>query len=349
MNIKEKFLELTSLTYPHGCEWGLESHLPIGHMSDGWGNFYLVIGHRPSTMFTCHLDTADHQQKKVNHLIEENIIKTDGTSILGADDKAGMTLLLFMIQKKIPGLYYFFIGEERGCIGSRKAAASWQGTEFSKYITKCISLDRRGTDSVITEQFGGRCCSEVFALALADSLNKVEENFSYKPDPTGIYTDSAQFTGIIAECTNLSVGYYNEHSHSERQDIRHLEKLALSLCKVEWEALPTPGLANVEPEDYSGDNSSSIWNQSNFFYRNLGTEIKVFISSVRVEYERGLIMKWLTGQNFLSDSPGLGWNGNALYMDKKLGEREYLATRTYLSDMIPELIHIPEEFTKTQW
>ena len=43
------------------------------------------------------------------------------------------------------------------------------------------------------------------------------------------------------------------------------------------------------------------------------------------------------------------WNGNALYMDKKLGEREYLATRTYLSDMIPELIHIPEEFTKTQW
>ena len=39
-------------------------------------------------------------------------------TILGADDKAGMVILLYMIEKKIPGLYYFFIGEEVGCIGS---------------------------------------------------------------------------------------------------------------------------------------------------------------------------------------------------------------------------------------
>jgi hypothetical protein len=27
-----------------------------------------------------------------------------------------------MIENKIPGLYYFFLGEEVGCVGSRKVA-----------------------------------------------------------------------------------------------------------------------------------------------------------------------------------------------------------------------------------
>lgn len=349
MNIKKKFLELTSQTYPHGTEAGLNRYLPAGHQPDGWGNFYLEIGSRPSTMFTCHLDTADHQSKRVNHIFEGQIIKTDGQSILGADDKAGMTLLLFMIQQAVPGLYYFFIGEERGCIGSRKAAASWRETEFSKYITKCISLDRRGTDSIITEQFGGTCCSDDFALALAVSLNKVESSFNYKPDPTGIYTDSAQFTDIIAECTNVSVGYYNEHSHSERQDIAHLEKLAQALCKVNWEELPTPGLNSHHPSSISTP-ATEKWSENNFLYHNQtpDTELKIFISRERIDYERELILKWLTGQDFLAGSVGLGWNGNTLYIDQRSGEREYLASRRYLSDMIPELIQIPPQFTKTQ-
>ncbi len=31
------------------------------------------------------------------------------------------------------------------------------------------------------------------------------------PEDTGVLTDSAQFMGIVPECTNISVGYYDEH------------------------------------------------------------------------------------------------------------------------------------------
>jgi hypothetical protein len=37
----------------------------------------------------------------VVHVIENNIIKTDGKSILGADDKAGVTIMLNVIENKI--------------------------------------------------------------------------------------------------------------------------------------------------------------------------------------------------------------------------------------------------------
>jgi hypothetical protein len=39
----------------------------------------------------------------------------------------------------------------------------------------------------------------------------------------------AEFTGIISECTNISVGYYKEHTHAEHQDIEHLIRLGKSL------------------------------------------------------------------------------------------------------------------------
>lgn len=244
MDIQKKFLQLTSKTYPHGTEDGLLNFLPENYKEDGYGNYYFEIGYNPSTMFTCHLDTADRKQEKVKHVIDENIIRTDGSSILGADDKAGMTVILYMIENQVPGLYYFFVGEERGCVGSSKLAGHWNQTDFSKYITKCVSFDRRGTNSVITDQLYGVCCSDQFATELSKRLNDVELNFSYRPDPTGIYTDSAQFTGLISECTNISVGYYNEHSLSEKQDIEHLKKLCKAVCKIDWETLPIFGLGS---------------------------------------------------------------------------------------------------------
>ena len=45
--------------------------------------------------------------------------------------------------------------------------------------------------------------------------------------------------GLIPECTNVSVGYYKEHSTNEHQDISHLISLADACTKVNWETLPT--------------------------------------------------------------------------------------------------------------
>ena len=256
MKIKKTFLKLTKQTYPHGTEYELFESLFArvpDLQQDDFGNLFIEIGDGSSdVMFTSHLDTATAAYTEVNHVIEDNIIKTDGKSILGADDKAGVVIMLYMIKNKIPGLYYFFLGEEVGCLGSRDLAAKHK-EEKIPHINKVISFDRRGLDSVITYQSSTRCCSDAFATALGEQLNLSDNSFKYKNDPTGVYTDSAVFTKIYPECTNLSVGYYSEHTTSERQDIDHLEKLAKACLLIDWTSLPVErDPSKVEYQSYGG-------------------------------------------------------------------------------------------------
>ena len=236
MNIKEKFLELTSRTYPHGTEKDVFSLLNPELKEDEFGNLFIKIG-ESDVMFTSHLDTATSALSEVVHVIDGVNIKTDGKSILGADDKAGVTIMLHMIENNIPGLYYFFLGEEVGCVGSRKVATKYK-EEKQEGINKVISFDRRGTTSIITFQSGSRCCSDKFGDELSKQLNLANDTFSYKNDTTGLLTDSIQFVKLYPECTNISVGYQNEHTFSEVQNIEHLEKLAEACLKVDWNNLP---------------------------------------------------------------------------------------------------------------
>jgi len=238
MNIKETFLDLTRHTVPYKKEKDyLEDLLPMNILNeDQFGNLYIRIG-KTSTMFTSHLDTVGGD-KKVTHVIEGNMIKTDGTSVLGADDKSGVVIMLYMIEKKIPGLYIFFLGEEVGCKGS-KALSSWveKNKKDKKYsgITKVISFDRKDIDSVITHQMSERCCSDDFADSLISEFGK--NGLTYRKDTGGVLTDSVQFTDLYAECTNLSVGYWSQHTNNERQDIDFLEKLTIACTKIDWEGL----------------------------------------------------------------------------------------------------------------
>ncbi len=236
--IPEVFIELTKNTYPHGSENIIVDKMyklglfPKGIDMDEHGNYFCKIG-ESKTIFASHLDTVSKVHEPVNHVLDGFIIKTDGTTTLGADDKAGVTILTWMMKNEIPGLYYFFIGEECGCIGSSAAAKSG---DFKDY-DRIISFDRRATTSIITHQSWSRCCSDVFADAFCDELNK--SGLSYVKDDGGVYTDSAEFVDLIPECTNVSVGYYKEHTFNESQDIEHLVKLADACLKVDWENLPT--------------------------------------------------------------------------------------------------------------
>jgi len=240
-NVRDTFIGLTTETYPHGHE---EEVVPFirnaGLEKDEFGNYYKIIG-KSETMFTSHLDTADRKKSKVTLCTEmkngEEHFISDGTTIIGADDKAGVAVMLYMMAHNIPGVYYFFIGEERGGIGSGKVSSVFEKIPHLQGMKRCVSFDRRNYFSVITEQLGMQCCSDEFAQALANELNK--SGMKYDLDPTGIYTDSANFIDQIPECTNLSVGYFSEHTVSERQNIDFLEKLAKASVKVNWEGLPT--------------------------------------------------------------------------------------------------------------
>ena len=239
MDINKTFLQLTKFTYGLGDEQKLEQFFPKNVQMDEAGNYFTIIG-ESETMFTCHMDTVASGCKPVIHMkfhdkkTDSTIYCTDQSTILGADDKAGMTILLHMIENKIPGLYYFFRGEEHGCIGSR--SISDKKPEFFKKYKRCISFDRRGYGSIISRQSGKQCCSSTFVEALSKQFESV--GMDYHDDPTGIFTDSFQFVTLISECTNLSVGYFSEHSVNESQNIDYLIKLSKAVLKIDWESLP---------------------------------------------------------------------------------------------------------------
>lgn len=255
----ETFMRLTSKTCPYGFEdqflGDFRNLFPNDLEKDEWGNYFIKIG-SSRTIFASHIDTVSKEYQKVTHRIDGNIISTDGKTTLGADDKAGVTVMLWMIKNNMPGLYYFFIGEEVGCIGSGKAS---QYGKFKGNYDRIISFDRRGNNSVITYQSSTRCCSDSFANALVTELNRVGMN--YRTDDGGVYTDSAEFMDTISECTNISVGYNKEHTFGETQDIQHLSDLAKACLLVDWESLPTNrDFTKKEYKDYSWGGHS--WGRS---------------------------------------------------------------------------------------
>jgi hypothetical protein len=348
MRIRRKFLQLTRETVPYKTESKVLKYLPKGFQKDKHGNYFLTIGENFTTMFTCHLDTACSYEKKVNFVQTEQFIKTDGTTILGADDKAGMTVILYMIEKKVPGLYYFFIGEERGCIGSSDAASDFGWPE----IVKCVSFDRRGTTSVITEQIFGRCCSDEFAEALSLALNSTGLGLQLSPDDTGILTDSAQFTEFIPECTNISVGYYNEHTTNETQDIHYLSKLCRACTLINWEELPIvrnpeedddyinhniPGwddeLDNYEPEEFCETYTSNI-------YEN-GIPVKVYVSKTWISHERTMITYALKSAGYKPRS--VMWDGQCCYCEEGDNDYKYIGNRDELLPFVESLGELPYE------
>ena len=220
---------------------------------DEHGNYTRTIGEAPSTCFACHLDTASGEAEPINLGTKGGVCRTDGRTILGADDRAGLALILSMVVEKVPGVYYLFVGEEEGCVGS-SALSRREGLPSS--VTKCISFDRKGKTSIVTHQCGGRTCSDTFAEALAAELNHF--GFSYSPDPTGVYTDSMEFAGQVSECTNISVGYEAQHTTEETQDLAFLSCLLGACVQVDWESLPAERVAG-EAEEEEGVGYGGSW------------------------------------------------------------------------------------------
>jgi hypothetical protein len=238
MNFKDTFLKLTSYTVPFGTEEDIEYLLPSGWKKDAIGNYFYEIGNS-ETLFTSHLDTACDKKEKVNHVIEGNIIKTDGTTILGGDNKAGCVILFYMIENSVPGTYYFFLGEEMSVhknypYGSLLAIE--ENTEYFKKFKRVISFDRKEKGQMVVRQLGRNCCSDDFADALISEFEKY--GVEYQKDKTGYYTDSAFFGDIVSEIVNLSCGVWNEHTKNEYIDIDYVEKVSKSATQIKWEKLP---------------------------------------------------------------------------------------------------------------
>lgn len=238
-------LEILSLKRPYGGEGEqfvaeeILSRLPYDLMVynnslDRPMAYLITTVPESTTLFVAHLDTV-HREDGPNPVIYNKELgwmrKEDGTP-LGADDGAGVWMLYKMIEAGVPGAYLFTLGEECGGVGAKWMAENVD--DFLGQFDRAIEFDRRGTTSVITHQGFGRCCSDEFAWSLSTKLG-----MEFKPDDTGVYTDTAEFTEIIPECTNISCGYDREHSGGETLDVSFLEQLLAMCLTLDWASLPS--------------------------------------------------------------------------------------------------------------
>lgn len=199
---------------------------------------YLIEVGESDTIFSCHLDTVHSKsgKQRIKYNKTKEIYYKSDKEPLGADDTAGCWLMLEMIDAGVAGTYLFHRGEERGGIGSTYIANHYK--DFLRKYKRAIAFDRKGSTDVITHQGWTRCASNAFANALADMFNEDGESM-YMACDTGVFTDTANYTDYIPECTNISCGYANEHTANETLHLPTLFALRDNCLRIKWEELPT--------------------------------------------------------------------------------------------------------------
>jgi tripeptide aminopeptidase len=203
----------------------------IEHFVDEHKNVYATKQESPITTenfyFPCvvsHTDTV-HDIEKIN-IKEEQLRNAQGELKLslkayndqgyptgiGGDDKCGVFACLTLL-KELPYLKAaFFVSEETGCHGSKKAK-----TEFFENVGYAIQFDAP-ENWMITEKCFGQVLfdreSEFFqACDKVLTEGMIREDMEYMVHP---YTDVYALRGKFDfSCINFSIGYYDYHTRNE--------------------------------------------------------------------------------------------------------------------------------------
>ncbi len=269
----------------------------ITYEIDGYGNISVNLLPDVETtsrvMFTAHTDTVHRDDNVMTQQLVylDNAkqvvgLPPDGkSSCLGADDGTGCWVLLKLIEAKIPALYVFFRAEEIGGLGSEYYRTDKNNADLLESLTHCISFDRKGYNDIIVEQCIGGCASDTWAASFADELNAIDDTICLSPN-VGTFTDSANFADIIAECSNISVGYDKQHTNQETQDIAFVDKLVNALLQVDW--LKQPSHRN--PADSTP--AHLAWFEQTNFYGYLDDELEdhiYYLQSLGTQYAEDLV------------------------------------------------------------
>lgn len=131
---------------------------------------------------------------------------------LGADDKNGIWVALKCMQEFDVLKAAFFVGEEVGCIGSKRA-----DVDFFMNCRFVLQCDRRNDGDLITA-ISDEMCSQKFLDDVKCDL------YGYTPT-TGAMTDVDTLReSVPISMVNMSCGYYNPHTDKEFTVIENLEK-----------------------------------------------------------------------------------------------------------------------------
>ncbi|MCX8094645.1 MAG: M20/M25/M40 family metallo-hydrolase [Caldisericia bacterium] len=127
----KNFIELCKIPSPSGKEEKVrEKIIELYKDLGGWkiddiGNMYLKVGKgNKALLLNAHIDTVPVDSDNINVILENGIIKTDGKTILGADDKSGVIAILEGVKRKkdnIKGIIdvVLTVEEETGLKGAK--------------------------------------------------------------------------------------------------------------------------------------------------------------------------------------------------------------------------------------
>lgn len=205
---------------------------PLGAKMDNNWNHILIVGADPRILWSAHTDTVHRQGGRQKVQVKSGFAYTMdiGSSCLGADNAAGCWMLMQMVRAKIPGIYVWHDAEE--CGGRGSSALLLDSPSLFEGIEAAIAFDRRGKDSIVTEQAWGMTASDEFARSLSRILK-----MGHLPDPTGMFTDTANYADVIPECTNVSSGTAHEHCTNETLDLNYLWALKNAVLSADWSQL----------------------------------------------------------------------------------------------------------------
>jgi tripeptide aminopeptidase len=108
-----------------GLAWQEASHIPGGGNT---ANILMTLeGKKPPVLLCAHMDTVPvGDAAEIAVLESDGILRSDGKTVLGGDDRAGIALALEMIdvfladaERQVSLEVLFTVQEELGCVGSR--------------------------------------------------------------------------------------------------------------------------------------------------------------------------------------------------------------------------------------
>jgi tripeptide aminopeptidase len=200
---------------------------------DNYGNVLATVycGNGPTILLSAHMDTVRPFSMK-RTIIENGTVLSSSRGILGADDRAGIAVILeildFIRHSRFKGTLKiaFTVEEEIGCLGSRHI-----DTTFLQDVDAAIVVDRRGTRDIVTSYAGiVPFCDDNYGR-IFETAGALAGMPDWKMPPGGL-SDAKVFAEFGIPSVNLSVGYRHEHTEFETLDYKAALETVLLLEAV---------------------------------------------------------------------------------------------------------------------
>lgn len=189
-------------------------------------------GNGATVLLSAHMDTVKGVLADRKLIITEDGIIMSSKGVLGADDRAGIAIILTVLRN-LNKLNFngtikvaFSREEEIGCIGASKIDPDWY-----EDVDLAIVVDRRGNRDIVVG-CGMAFCSDAVGYFM-EEVSKMAD-MDWKCVEGGI-SDAMVFAENGINSINLSAGYMNEHTANEYvslKDMRDTVRLILQTIAV---------------------------------------------------------------------------------------------------------------------